>query len=670
MSEAAPLGAAVSLPAPVLYPERKVPPDHWLERLGAVISGIPVTVLPMLGRSGHSEFVRQVAAEGGRLSSLNDEDIRHHAEALRAELRCKGYMDALAARSFALVREVAGRQIGLRHYDVQLIGGYALLKGKVAEMDTGEGKTLVATLPAATAAMAGVPVHVVTVNDYLAERDAGQMRPVYEALGLTVGVVIHGMSPEQRRAAYRCDITYCTNKEAAFDYLRDRLVMGQVPSNLRLKLEKICGSAGRSDRLVMRGLNFAIVDEADSVLVDEARTPLIISGETDPADEARRAEEALDLIEGLEQGEHFEAMLDERRVELTKAGRSALVQRAEAQEQEQEQERPEMGSIRREEAARNALTALNMFNRDEHYLVRDGQIQIIDEYTGRIMADRSWGEGLHQLIEAKEGCTVTGRKVPLARMTYQRFFRRYRHLSGMTGTARETAGELWSVYRLPVVRIPTHRPPRRGRRPDLICATADEKWRRIGEIVAGLYAEGRPVLLGTRSVAASDRASLELDQAGLPHVVLNAAQDREEAEIIATAGAAGRITIATNMAGRGVDIKLTPEILALGGLHVIMSERHDAGRIDRQLIGRCARQGEPGSTQAALSLEDTLLEQFSNPLLSRLARLPGFPGQWWGRLAFGRAQRRAERTHARMRRDLLKYDQRVNTQLAFSGRME
>lgn len=664
MSDTLTAGPAVSLPAPVVYPERKVLPDHWLDWLASAITGIPVALLPVRNGLGLAGIVRRVAVESSRLSALSDAALHRKGAEVRTELRRNGLGDEAVARSFALVQEIAGRKVGLRHYDVQLIGGYALLKGKIAEMDTGEGKTLAATLPAATAAMAGIPVHVVTVNDYLAARDAGQMRPIYEALGLTVGVVVHGMSPEQRRAAYHCDVTYCTNKEAAFDYLRDRLVMGQVPSNLRLKLEKICGPSTRTDRLVMRGLNFAIVDEADSVLIDEARTPLIISGETDPADEARRAGEALTLVEGLEQGEHFEVLLDERRIELTHAGRRALKDRAAMLGDLW------MGGIRREEAARNALAALNLFNRDEHYLVRDGEIQIIDEYTGRVMADRSWGEGLHQLIEAKESCPVTGRKVPLARMTYQRFFRRYRHLSGMTGTARETAGELWSVYRLPVVRIPTHCKPQRGRQPDMICATAEEKWRRISEIVARLYAEGRPVLLGTRSVVASEHAGDELSKAGLPFVVLNAAQDEEEAEIIARAGTAGRITVATNMAGRGVDIKLAPEVLARGGLHVIMSERHDAGRIDRQLIGRCARQGEPGSTKAILSLDDPLLEHFGNSLLRRMAYLPGFAGQWFGRFAFARAQRRAERTHSRMRRDLLKYDQRLNTLLAFSGRME
>ncbi len=665
MSSSLPNLRALSLPPGVLYPEREVRPESWLDRLGTRLSGLPVALAPGLLRLRLTGVVARIAEHGRALRSLSDEALENAALQLRRELlRRRGFADDVVARSFALIREVASRRIGLRHYDVQLIGGFALLKGMVAEMHTGEGKTLAATLPAVTAALAGIPVHVVTVNDYLAQRDAEQMGPVYRAFGLTVGTVTHGMSPDQRRAAYRCDVTYCSNKEIAFDYLRDRLILGQVSSNLRLKLERLCGDEARCDKLVMRGLNFAIVDEADSVLVDEARTPLIISGETNPAEEERRALDAMTLVESLEEGEDYQILREERRIELTEAGRRRLAERAHSLGDLW------MGSIRREEAARSALSALRLFHRDEHYLVRDDTVQIIDEYTGRIMADRSWGEGLHQLIEAKEGCKVTGQKVPVARMTYQRFFRRYRRLSGMTGTARELAGELWSVYRLPVVRIPRHRPVRRKSRTDRVCTSLEEKWWCIAESVARLHAEGRPVLLGTRSVAASKTASSHLTKAELPHVVLSAAQDREEAEIIARAGEPGRITIATNMAGRGVDIKLDPVVIERGGLHVIMSERHDAGRIDRQLLGRCARQGEPGSTQAILSLEDSLLEQFGGGLLGRLAHLPGPPGQWLGRLAFRHAQRRAERTHSRMRRELLRFDQKLNTLLAFSGRLE
>ena len=664
MSDLAPDSPLVALPAAVFYPERAVPAEGWLEHLETRLSSLPARLFPAASRLRSARMVARVGAEGTALGALSDAALRERCLTVRAELRRHGMTDRPVARSFALIRELAGRTIGLRHYDVQLSGGFALLGRMVAEMDTGEGKTLAATLPAATAALAGTPVHVITVNDYLARRDAEEMGPLYRALGLSVGIVVHGMTPDQRRAAYLCDITYCTNKEIAFDYLRDRLALGQEPSNLRLKLERLCGDTGRMDKVVMRGLHFAVVDEADSVLIDEARTPLIISGETDPADEARRAREALALVDRLEPGEHFKVVRDDRQVEITESGRAELARHPLAEAKRWK------GTLRREEAARQALTALHLFHRDEHYLVRDDKIEIVDEYTGRVMADRSWSEGLHQLVEAKEDCTITGQKVPLARMTYQRFFRRYKHLCGMTGTARETAGEFWSVYRLKTMRIPTHRPPRRVRRPERICTAAEQKWRRIAESIGRLHKAGRPVLLGTRSVATSETASRYLGEAGLPHVVLSAAQDREEAEIIARAGEAGRITVATNMAGRGVDIKIDPALAKLGGLHVIMSERHDSGRIDRQLLGRCARQGEPGSTQGILSLDDPLLEQFGGPVLLRLAGIPGVLGQWMGRLAFRWAQRRAERSHARMRRSLLKQDQHLNTLLAFSGRIE
>ena len=335
----------------------------------------------------------------------------------------------------------------------------------------------------------------------------------------------------------------------------------------------------------------------------------------------------------------------------------------------------EMGGIwrspvRREEAARQALSAIHLFRRDEHYLVVDGKVQIVDEYTGRIMADRSWNEGLHQLVEFKEGCQVTGRKLPLARISYQRFFRRYRRLAGMTGTAREVAGELWSVYRLATVRVPPNRPSRRQRLPDRVFRTQEDKWRAIADRAAGMAAAGRPVLIGTRSVLTSERLSRHLAAAAIEHVVLNAKQDRDEADIIARAGEAGRVTVATNMAGRGVDIQLVAEVIRRGGLHVILSERHDAGRIDRQLAGRCARQGEPGSVEAMLSLQDPILDYGGRGLARGLEPVPLALVR---RLAAGllrRAQRRAERLHSRARRDLLKLDQKMGTLLAFSGEIE
>jgi preprotein translocase subunit SecA len=578
-------------------------------------------------------------------------------------LRRDGFCPEAVAAAFALVREVGRRTLGLRHYDVQLAGGYALLNGMVAEMDTGEGKTLTATLTAATVALAGTPVHVVTVNDYLAQRDAENMGPLYEALGLTVGTIVHGLPPPQRQAAYACDITYTSNKEIAFDYLRDRIALGNRPSNVAFKLKRVQG-ARQGEGTVMRGLHFAIVDEADSVLVDEARTPLIISRETPPDQEQVWAETALHLVKQLEIDRDYKILRTERRVELTRAGRDRLAELGN-----------EVGgiwrsSVRREESARQALTALHLFQQGDHYLVQDDKVQIVDEYTGRIMADRSWSEGLHQLVEVKENCAVSGRKVPMARITYQRFFRRYQRLAGMTGTAREVSRELWAVYRLAVTRIPTNRPMHRRHLPTRILTSAEQKWQAIAERAAEISAAGHAVLIGTRSVSASETLSDLLTDAGLEHDVLNAAQDKHEAEIIARAGQYGRITVATNMAGRGVDIPVDEKVLEEDGLHVILSERHDASRIDRQLAGRCGRHGEPGVVQGILSLEDPLLELI-NPIVVRwTSALPRYCRNAVSLFVFRRAQRRAERAHSAARRALLKQDQKLGVLLAFSGGLE
>ena len=652
-----------SLPPLVYNPERPERRESWADRLEAAVTAWPVAVRARFGDPRVTRLVARVNELEDRHHNMDESALKASAGVLRARLRRDGFCVAAVAEAFALVREAGRRTLGLRHYDVQLAGGYAMLNGMVAEMDTGEGKTLTATLAATTAALAGIPVHVVTVNDYLAQRDTQNMGPLYRALGLTVGTIVHGLQPPQRKAAYDCDITYTSNKEIAFDYLRDRIALGIRPSSIAIKLRRVQGKQ-QGEGIVMRGLHFAIVDEADSVLVDEARTPLIISRETLPGQEQHWAETALDLVKQLQIDQDYKILRAERRVELTRAGRDRLAGLGD-----------ELGgiwrsSVRREEAARQALTALNLFERGDHYLVQDGKVQIVDEYTGRIMADRSWSEGLHQLIEVKEDCVVTGRKVPVARITYQRFFRRYQRLAGMTGTAREVSRELWAVYRLAVTRIPSNLPTQRRRLPTRILTSTELKWHAIAERAAELRATGHPVLIGTRSVSASEVLSELLSAAGLDHEVLNAAQDKREAEIIAQAGRSGQITVATNMAGRGVDIPVDQSVLDRDGLHVILSERHDARRIDRQLAGRCGRHGEPGIIQAFLSLEDPLLD-LMHPLVVR----------WIGSLhrrfrdpaalfVFRWSQRRAERAHSAARRALLKQDQKLGVLLAFSGGLE
>ena len=608
-------GESWSLPPLVYHPERPERREDWVDRLEAVVTAWPVVVRARLGDPRVTRLVASINALEDQYRNLDESAMWANTEALRVRLRRDASCLEAVAEAFALVREVSRRTLGLRHYDVQLAGGYAMLNGMVAEMDTGEGKTLTATLATATAALAGTPVHVVTVNDYLAQRDAENMRPLYEALGLTVGTIVHGLQPPQRKAAYACDITYASNKEIAFDYLRDRIALGNRPNSLAIKLKRVQGTR-QGEGTVMRGLHFAIVDEADSVLVDEARTPLIISRETPPDQEQQWAETSLDLVKQLEIDQDYKILRTERRVELTGVGRNRLAGLGD-----------ELGgiwrsSVRREESARQALTALHLFQRGDHYLVQDDKVQIVDEYSGRIMADRSWSDGLHQLVEAKEDCVVTGRKVPMARITYQRFFRRYQRLAGMTGTAREVSRELWAVYRLAVTRIPTNLPMHRHRLPTRILTSAERKWQAIAERAGELRAAGHAVLIGTRSVVASETLSELLTDAGLEHEVLSAAQDKDEAEIIARAGESGRITVATNMAGRGVDIPVDEKVLEKGGLHVILSERHDASRIDRQLAGRCGRHGEPGAVQAILSLEDPLLELIYPALVRWTGALP------------------------------------------------
>jgi preprotein translocase subunit SecA len=643
------------------YPERLERPPGTLDRLATRLIG-PVVRWARRRRVRAERLVPLVAEHGRALDGLSDRALREAAQALRPALRRDGFSEDLVARVFALVREAAWRTLKQRHFDVQIIGGQALLAGMVAEMDTGEGKTLTATLAASAAALAGIPVHIVTVNDYLASRDAEWMGPIYRALGLQVGTVVHGMAPTGRRQAYACDVTYCTNKELAFDYLRDRIVLRGRPSWLQLQIERLGGREARAERLVLRGLHFAIVDEADSVLVDEGRTPLIISAGGSSA-EQRLYETALGVADQLVPERDFSVDMAGRTVRLTPEGLARLDELA----------APLggvwAGRLRREELARQALVARQLFQRDRHYLVRDGRVQIIDEYTGRLMPDRSWERGLHQLIEVKEGVPVTAHHDTLARISYQRFFRRYLRLAGMTGTAREVAGEVWAVYGLPVVRVPTNRPSRRVVLPERVYRSAEARWVAVVERVRALHAAGRPVLVGTRSVAASEELAARLAAAGLPHRVLNARQDIEEAQIIAEAGQPGRITVATNMAGRGTDIRLAPAVLERGGLHVIATERHDAGRIDRQLFGRCGRQGDPGSAEALASLEDDLVATHGGAwrrLVAPLGRASSEPSRLAG-LAVRQAQRAAERAHGRMRRDLLRFDEQMDSTLAFSG---
>jgi preprotein translocase subunit SecA len=661
--------SSLALPRPGIAlgpkPERSTARESVLDRLALRLSALARVGIPSLTEL--AQVADRVEQRVRVLRERGDTALGEVALEVRRRLRREGLDGDAAFDGFALVCETARRTLGLEPYRVQTMAGHVILRGMLAEMETGEGKTLTATLPACCAALAGIPVHVVTVNEYLVGRDAELLRPLYSALGLRVGVVRDGdPDPAARRAAYACDITYVSNKQLAFDYLRDRLVPGARRGRLRAEVEQLF--AGASTVPLLRGLCFAIVDEADSVLVDEARTPLLLSREGDPSAFEAVGRRALELADVLVAGRDYEIHEARREVELTPAGRER-VQTVSAEWGDAWRVRS-----RREDLVHQALSARHLFQRDDHYLVRDGKVQIIDAHTGRAMPDRSWEAGLHQMIEVKEGCGVTGQRETLARISYQSFFRRYLRLGGMTGTAREVSAELRVVYRLPTVRIPTRLPTARRALPTRMHATAEALWADVASRVAAVHATGRPVLVGTRTVAASEALSARLSAQGLAHEVLNARQDQREAEIVAQAGEAGRITIAAKMAGRGTDIRLGRGVAELGGLHVIAAERCEAGRIDRQLFGRCARQGEPGSFERISSLEDELVASATPLALRRLAargleRMPRLGTRLAQALDIA-VQQLTEQRHARMRRELLRFEQENDHALAFAGPSE
>ena len=617
-------------------------------------------------------FVAMVNRHADEFAAATDDELRATGRRCRAELRRLGFAPPAVARCFALVREAATRVLGKRHYDSQLQAGAWLLRGLLVEMATGEGKTFAATLPACAAALAGLPVHVITVNDYLAARDAETMAPLYRFFGLRCTAVVHGMSRPERRAAYASDIAYCSNKELAFDYLRDRAALGDRASPLHLAVEGLRDASARDAdaATVLRGLSFAIVDEADSVFIDEARTPLILSATVDDSAVREPTALALEIAGRLVEGVHFGVERSQQRVRLTDAGRDAIdtLDAAEAV--------PAWDSPReRDESVQRALSAMHLYARDRQYVVMDGKVQIVDESTGRVMPDRSWERGLHQMIEAKEGVALTGRRETLARITYQRLFRRYLRIGGMTGTATEVASEIGRTYGLSVVRAPLHRPSQRRVAGVRALPDAAIKWQAVAQSAQrAALGQGRPVLIGTRTVAASEAVSAVLQSHGIAHVVLNAKQDSEEACIVAEAGAPGRVTVATNMAGRGTDIALAPGVAEAGGLHVILTEYHDSRRIDRQLLGRCARQGDPGSCESFVALDDELFQTQAGWLTRRLlawsAGRPGGLPSWATEVLRRVAQGAAEARHRDMRLQTLRHDRQLAKILSFSGRGE
>jgi preprotein translocase subunit SecA len=640
------------------YPERSDAPRT------AALPRLPG--LDAILRRRHRRFVARVEALGKDLAGLGTTAFEQRVRAARARLAAEGFADGPAAEAFALVREATRRALGKPHFPTQIIAAHIMLGGRLAEMATGEGKTLAAALAAATGALAGVPVHVITSNDYLVTRDAQLLEPVYRVLGLTVGTVTRPDDQTTRRAAYACHITYLTAKELTFDYLRDRLVRRSRHSELHERVRRVEGA--QAAPLLLRGLCMALIDEADSILIDEARTPLIISQPRVNPQKQAYVEQALRLAMQLSPGAHFAVDRDAQAALLTAAGKGRVGELA-----------LPLGGLwqdprHRDEIVALALAAQHVYARDRDYLVRDRKIVMIDQTTGRVAPGRVWSRGLQQLLEAKEGCPASGEMETIAQITYQRFFPRYHHLCGMSGTLAEARAELRSVYRLDMARVPLRKPSRRRRLGTRIYGSRQAKWEAVIARLRALHARGQPVLVGTDSVADSEHLSVLLAAERLPHSVLNARNDREEAAIVEHAGEVGRITVTTNMAGRGTDIPLGPGAAERGGLHVICCQHNASPRIDRQLHGRAARQGDPGSVETLLSLEDALLARSYPRWMLRLLRLvTGHSGCLPGGLATPVSrlpQWREERRQRGERRLLLEHDERAERRLSFAGRGE
>jgi len=584
-------------------------------------------------------IVERINALEEEVQRREDAELAASTTSFRERLARGESLDALLPEAFAVVREASRRTLGLRHFDVQLIGGVVLHEGNVAEMKTGEGKTLVATLPAYLNALTGEGVHIVTVNDYLARRDAEWMGPIYRLLGITVGVVVHGLDSAQRREAYACDVVYGTNNEFGFDYLRDNMALGR-------------------EEVVQRALHYAIVDEVDSILIDEARTPLIISGPgPKPSDLYYRFAR---VVTRLREGEDYQVDEKAHTVVPTEQGVAKAEKLAGVKNLYAEGTDISHYLV-------NALKAHALMKRDRDYVVKDGQVIIVDEFTGRLMFGRRYSEGLHQAIEAKEGLRIQRENQTIATITLQNYFRMYRKLAGMTGTAATEAEEFRKIYNMDVMVIPTHKPMVRADHPDVVYKTEKAKFEAVVEEIEECHRRGQPVLVGTISIEKSERLSQMLRRKGIPHEVLNAKYHEKEAQIIAKAGQRGQVTIATNMAGRGVDIVLGDGVRELGGLHIIGTERHEARRIDNQLRGRSGRQGDPGSSRFYLSLEDDLMRLFGGDMISgvmdrlRIPEEEAIDHPIISR-AIERAQKKVEAHNFDIRRRVLQYDDVMNKQ--------
>ena len=584
-------------------------------------------------------IVQQINDLEPKMTALSDSSLQEKTFEFKKRLAAGETLDDLLPEAFAVVREASRRVTGMRHFDVQLLGGIVLHRGDIAEMRTGEGKTLVATLPVYLNALTGKGVHVVTVNDYLATRDSEEMGQIYKFLGLSVGLIVHDLTYEQRRRAYNSDITYGTNNEFGFDYLRDNMVISK-------------------DQMVQRPLNYCIVDEVDSILIDEARTPLIISG---PGEKSTDLYYTLaNIVKTFDKDDYT---MDEKQKTIAPTDSGvAKVEKMMGIKNMFDNEHLDLNHL-----VIQALRARFMMHRDKDYVVKNGEIVIVDEFTGRLMFGRRYSDGLHQSIEAKENVKVQGESKTLATITFQNYFRMYNKLAGMTGTAKTEEDEFNKIYKLDVYVIPTNKPAIRKDLPDVIYKTKNAKYRAVVREVKKRHATGQPILVGTTSISQSEIISQLLDKENIPHSVLNAKYHEKEAEIIKNAGQKGMVTIATNMAGRGTDIKLGNGVAALGGLMIIGTERHESRRIDNQLRGRAGRQGDPGTTQFFLSLEDDLMRIFGSENISKFMDKLGMEEDEpithsMITKSIEKAQKKVESHNFEIRKYVLEYDDVMNQQ--------
>ncbi len=583
---------------------------------------------------------RAVNAFEAEITALSDDELKAKTAEFKGRLEQGETLDAMLPETFAVVREASKRTIGMRHFDVQIMGGQVLYEGRIAEMKTGEGKTLVATLPVYARALEGRGVHVVTVNDYLARRDAEWMGPVYEFLGLKVGIIQHGLDSAQRREQYLCDVTYVTNNEVGFDYLRDNM-------------------AWQVEDLVQRELYFALVDEVDSILIDEARTPLIISGPSQETGELY--DKFAQIIPRLKKGDDFTVDEKAHAVPITEAGVAKVEKMLGVQNLYDQR------NIELTHQLNAALKAWNLFHRDQQYIVKDDDVIIVDEFTGRLMYGRRYSDGIHQAIEAKEGIKVRGEDQTLATITFQNLFRLYDHLAGMTGTAKTEEREFRDIYGLDVVVVPTNMPMVRKDNSDIVYKSEKAKFDAVVDEIIAEYQKGRPVLVGTRSIEKSEMLAAMLRRKGVECNVLNAKYHEQEAEIIKDAGQDAQVTIATNMAGRGTDIKLGEGVAKNGGLHIIGTERHESRRIDNQLRGRSGRQGDPGSSRFYVSLEDEVMRLFGGERMTNIMERVGFTDEQpiesgLVTKSIQRAQGKVENHNYEIRKHVLEYDDVMNKQ--------